>query len=150
MTRVKNKIAASLGLLALVAASGAYAGQPEPWQLGMQAGATPIMEGIRWFEQYTLWFIVPITLLVTVLLAWVAVRYRASKNPGPSRTSNNAVIEIIWTLGPVVILLLLAVPSFQLLPRQHTPDEEPALTVKATGMHWYWDYEYQDDSGNPF
>jgi len=150
MTRVNRKIAASLGLLALVAASGAFAAQPEPWQIGMQPGATPIMEGIRWFEQYTLWFIVPITLLVTALLAWVVVRYRASANPVPSRTSHNTVIEIIWTLGPVVVLLLLAVPSFQLLTHQYTPDEEPALTVKATGMQWYWDYEYQDDSALSF
>jgi len=146
MTRVNKKIAASLGLLTLVAASGAYAAQPQPWQLGMQPGATPIMDGIRWFEQYTLWFIVPITLMVTALLAWCVVRYRASANPVPSRTSHNTVIEIIWTLGPVVVLLLLAVPSFQLLTAQYTPDEEPTMTIKATGMQWYWDYEYQDDA----
>jgi len=143
---VNKKIAASLGLLTLVAASGAYAAQPQPWQLGMQPGATPIMDGIRWFEQYTLWFIVPITLMVTALLAWCVVRYRASANPVPSRTSHNTVIEIIWTLGPVVVLLLLAVPSFQLLTAQYTPDEEPTMTIKATGMQWYWDYEYQDDA----
>ena len=143
---MNKKIAASLGLLTLVAASGAYAAQPQPWQLGMQPGATPIMDGIRWFEQYTLWFIVPITLMVTALLAWCVVRYRASANPVPSRTSHNTVIEIIWTLGPVVVLLLLAVPSFQLLTAQYTPDEEPTMTIKATGMQWYWDYEYQDDA----
>lgn len=116
--------------------------------MGMQPAATPIMEGIRWFEQYTLWFIVPITLLVTLLLAWVAVRYRASANPVPSKTSHNTVIEIIWTLGPVIVLLLLAVPSFQLLTYQYTPDEEPAMTVKATGMQWYWEYEYQDENAD--
>ena len=143
---MNKKIAATLGLLTLVAASGAYAAQPQPWQLGMQPGATPIMDGIRWFEQYTLWFIVPITLMVTALLAWCVVRYRASANPVPSRTSHNTVIEIIWTLGPVVVLLLLAVPSFQLLTAQYTPDEEPTMTIKATGMQWYWDYEYQDDA----
>ena len=116
--------------------------------MGMQPAATPIMEGIRWFEQYTLWFIVPITLLVTLLLAWVAVRYRASANPVPSKPSHNTVIEIIWTLGPVIVLLLLAVPSFQLLTYQYTPDEEPAMTVKATGMQWYWEYEYQDENAD--
>lgn len=143
---MNKKIAASLGLLTLAVASGAHAAQPEPWQLGMQPAATPIMDGIRWFEQYTLWFIVPITLMVTALLAWCVVRYRASRNPVPSRTSHNTVIEIIWTLGPVVVLLLLAVPSFQLLTAQYTPDEEPTMTIKATGMQWYWDYEYQDDA----
>lgn len=145
---MKKKIAASLGLLTLLGASGAFAAQPQPWQMGMQPAATPIMEGIRWFEQYTLWFIVPITLLVTLLLAWVAVRYRASANPVPSKTSHNTVIEIIWTLGPVIVLLLLAVPSFQLLTYQYTPDEEPAMTVKATGMQWYWEYEYQDENAD--
>lgn len=141
-----KKFVAGLGLFALVfSAAGAFAaGQPEPWQLGLQPAATGIMDEIRWFEQYTLWFIGPITLLVTFLLAWCIIRYRASANPTPSRTSHNTLIEVIWTVGPVVVLLLLAVPSFQLLTAQYTPDEEPGMTIKATGVQWYWDFEYQD------
>lgn len=133
------------GTIALLAAAPAWADKPVEWQTGMQAAATPIMEGIRWFEQYTLWFIVPITLLVLLLLAWVIVRYRASANPVPSRTSHNTVIEVIWTVGPVVILLFLAIPSFQLLTAQYTPTEEPQLTIKAIGNQWNWDYEYQTE-----
>jgi cytochrome c oxidase subunit 2 len=101
------------------------------------------MEQVTWFETYTLWFIIPIVLLVMALLAWCLVRYRERANPAPSRTSHNTTIEVIWTLGPVVILLLLAVPSFQLLTAQYTLPEEPALTIKATANQWNWDYEYQ-------
>jgi cytochrome c oxidase subunit 2 len=108
-----------------------------------QQAATPIMEKITWFEAYTLWFVVPITLLVLGLLAYCIFKFRQSVNPTPSRTSHNTVIEIIWTVGPVVLLLFIAVPSFQLLTAQYTPPEEPTLTIKATGNQWNWDYEYQ-------
>jgi cytochrome c oxidase subunit 2 len=121
----------------------AFADQPHPWQTRMQEPATDIMRQIEWFEVYTLWFIVPITLLVMVLLGYCIVKFRASVNPNPSRTSHNTLIEVIWTIGPVIVLLFLAVPSFQLLTAQYTPPEEPALTLKATGNQWNWDYEYQ-------
>ncbi len=127
------------------AAATAFADQPHPWQMRFQEAATAIMEETTWFEKYTLWFIVPITLLVLVLLAWCIFKFRASINPTPSRTSHNTLIEVIWTVGPVVVLLFLAVPSFQLLTRQYTPPEEPKLTLKATGNQWNWDYEYQID-----
>lgn len=110
-----------------------------------QPAATGIMEEIRWFEQYTLWFIVPITLFVMALLAWCIFRFRTSANPEPSRTSHNTLIEVLWTVGPVIVLLFLAVPSFQLLTNQYTPTDAPQLTIKATGVQWYWDYEYQDE-----
>jgi cytochrome c oxidase subunit 2 len=141
---VMKKILASFaGASALLPASLALADQPVDWQTRFQPAATPIMEQIEWFEVYTLWFIVPITLFVLALLAIVIIRFRASVNPVASRTSHNTLIEVIWTVGPVVILLFLAVPSFQLLTAQYTPPEEPALTIKATGNQWNWDYEYQ-------
>ncbi|MDN2566811.1 cytochrome c oxidase subunit II [Aquibium sp. A9E412] len=130
---------------AIVAATGAFAAQPVDWQMDLQPAATDIMRQIRWFEAYTLWFIGPITLLVLALLGWCVVRYRASANPTPSRTSHNTMIEVIWTVGPVVVLLFLAVPSFQLLTAQYTPPEDPEITIKATGLQWYWDFEYQDE-----
>ena len=138
------KSVASAGVVASTfACATAYAAQPEPWQMRFQPAATDIMAQITWFEQYTLWFIIPITLLVLVLLAWSIVKFRASANPTPSRTSHNTLIEVIWTVGPVVILLFLAVPSFQLLTAQYTPPEEAKLTLKATANQWNWDYEYQ-------
>ena len=79
----------------------------------------------------------------SALLAYCIVKFRASANPIPSRTSHNTLIEVIWTIGPVVVLLAIAVPSFQLLTAQYTPPEDAKLTVKATGNQWNWDYEYQ-------
>src|SRR5690606_18660826 len=102
------------------------------------------------FEGYTLAFIIPVTLLVLVLLAYCILKFRASRNPVPSRTSHNTVIEVIWTVGPVLILLLLAVPSFQLLTNQYSPPEEAKLTIKATANQWNWDYEYQTDDALSF
>ncbi len=125
--------------------SAAQAAQPVDWQFRFQPPATDIMAQIEWFEVYTLWFIIPITVLVLILLAWCILRFRASVNPTPSRTSHNTMIEVIWTVGPVLVLLALAVPSFQLLTAQYTPDEEAKLTVKATANQWNWDYEYQVD-----
>ena len=137
---------ASLGAAAvLLAGTAAFAGQPTPWQMTMPEPATGIMEQISWFEQYTLWFIVPITLFVLFLLAWCILKFRASVNATPSRTSHNTLIEVIWTVGPVVLLLMLAVPSFQLLTAQYNPEEEPEITIKATGVQWSWDYEYQGE-----
>lgn len=131
---------------AALAPTAAMAAQPQPWQLNFQEAATPVMEFITWFENYTLWFIVPIVFLVLALLAYVAVRFRASANPAPSRTSHNTVIEVIWTVAPVVILLFIAIPSFNLLTLQYDPPREPEMTVKATGYQWYWGYEYQPEA----
>jgi cytochrome c oxidase subunit 2 len=140
---VKNKTLTTLGVLAtLVGAGQAHAAQPRPWEMNLQPAGSAIMAQIRWFEDYTLWFIVPIVLLVLFLLVWVMIRFRASANPVPSRTSHNTLIEVIWTVGPVLVLLAIAVPSFQLLTAEYSPDN-PKLTVKATGYQWYWGYEYQ-------
>jgi cytochrome c oxidase subunit 2 len=141
------KFPASAGAaVALFAGTAARADQPVEWQTTFQAPATDMMRQIEWFGNYTMWFIVPITVLVLLLLAYCIVRFRASANPIPSKTSHNTVIEVIWTVGPVVVLLCLAIPSFQLLTAQYTPPEEPKLTVKVTGNQWNWDYEYQTDS----
>lgn len=133
---------ATAGLLA--SSAGAFADKPVDWQLSWQAPATKIAEQIHWFERYSLMFIVPVTVLVMLLLLWCIIRFRRSVNPVASKTSHNTTIEVIWTLGPVIILLFLAIPSFQLLTAQYSPDE-PKLTVKATGYQWYWGYEYQTE-----
>lgn len=142
-----NKALAVLASLAtLLFASGVYADQPKPWQMTLQDAATPVMRDIRWFEQYTLWFIVPITLFVLFLLVVVVFRFRASANPVPSKTSHNTAIEIVWTVGPVLVLLFLAVPSFNLLSKELSLPEKPDVTVKATATQWQWNYEYQMES----
>ncbi|UHD47791.1 cytochrome c oxidase subunit II [Aureimonas altamirensis] len=132
------------------AQEGAYLpGQPHPWQLGLQEALSPIEEQIHWFSAYTLWFLIPITIFVALLLVWCIFRYSTHRNPTPSRTSHNTTIEVIWTLAPVLVLLCLAIPSFQLLTAQYNPPREPELTVKATGYQWYWGYEYQPAATDP-
>lgn len=127
----------------LLLAFKAHAAQPVDWQINFQPAATEIMREITWFNDYTLWFIVPISILVLLLLVIVVLRFRAGANPTPSKTSHNTTIEVVWTLGPVIILLFLAIPSFQLLSAEYDPPSEPQLTVKAVGYQWYWGYEYQ-------
>lgn len=143
---IATTTSAICSVLAVLWTSGsAQADQPRPWEWRFQQPATGIMEQIEWFERYTLWFIVPVTALVLLLILWVVIRYRASVNPVPSKTSHNTMIEVIWTTGPVIALLALAIPSFQLLTAQYSP-EDAAFTVKATGYQWYWGYEYQTET----
>jgi cytochrome c oxidase subunit 2 len=117
--------------------------------MDFQPAASPIMSQVRWFEHYTLWFIVPITLFVLALLITVMVKFRASKNPVPSRTSHNTLIEVAWTIGPVLVLLFLAVPSFDLLTAQLTFPQKPDVTIKVTGTQWQWNYEYENTGASP-
>ncbi len=146
---MKRSILAAATFLATLSAAraqdagGLLPGQPHPWQMGLQEAMGGMKAQIDWFSNYTLWFMIPITVFVAALLAWVAVRYRESKNATPSRTSHNTAIEVVWTIAPVLILVALAIPSFQLLTAQYNPPREPELTVKATGYQWYWGYEYQ-------
>ncbi|HSO48613.1 MAG TPA: cytochrome c oxidase subunit II, partial [Rhizobiaceae bacterium] len=128
------------------AATSASAQQITDWQIWHQDPGSEFAARIEWFSAYTLYFIVPITILVMVLLLVVMVRFRASANPVASRTSHNSLIEAVWTIVPIIVLIAIAVPSFGLLKFQLVPTEEPALTVKATGNQWYWGYEYQDET----
>ena len=118
-------------------------GQPHPWQLGLQKGATGVMDNIIWFHDLLLWLIVLITLFVLILLIVVVVKFNARNNPVPSRTTHNTTIEVLWTVIPVLILVTIAVPSFRLLFLQlNTPQAD--VTVKATGKQWFWSYSYPD------
>jgi cytochrome c oxidase subunit 2 len=140
---------------ALLAAVGAilpipaFAAWPEPWQLDLQNGATPIMHRIIEFHDALLVICALIVLLVLGLLAYCIFRFNERANPQPSRTTHNALIEVIWTALPVVILVGIAVPSFRLL---YDEDVIPKadLTVKAIGHQWYWSYEYPDNGGFSF
>jgi cytochrome c oxidase, subunit II len=143
---MNRALAAFTALICLLFASGSHADQPLPWQTDLQPAATTIMEQIRWFENYTLWFIVPITILVLILLVVVVLRFRASANPVPSKTSHNTMIEVIWTVGPVLVLLFFAIPSFNLLTAQLTVPSNPDLTVKVTATQWLWSYEYEGEN----
>lgn len=140
---MNRAFAVMTALICLLFASAGFADQPTPWQVDLQTPVTPIMHEIKWFNYYTLWFIVPITILVLILLVVVAMKFRASKNPVPSRTSHNTMIEIVWTVGPVLILFFIAIPSFNMLNAQLTIPTNPDLTIKATATQWLWNYEYE-------
>ena len=132
--------------LLFILPSLAIANEPVDWQLGFQKSASKTMSDIVWFHDYMLLpIITAITVFVLFLLAYACVRFRASKNPVASTTSHNTTIEVIWTLVPCLILIVMAVPSFKVLYLQ---DEIPKadVTIKAIGYQWYWGYEYPDEN----
>ncbi|WP_407168402.1 cytochrome c oxidase subunit II [Bradyrhizobium sp. ORS 111] len=132
--------------MASIAAGSAFAemGQPAPWEHTLQEGATPVMENIIWFHNFLLVLITLIVLFVLALLVIVVVKFNARANPVPSRTTHNTLIEVAWTLIPVLILVGIAVPSFRLLFLE-LDVPKPDLTVKVTGKQWYWSYAYPDN-----
>jgi cytochrome c oxidase subunit 2 len=118
-------------------------GQPSPWQIGLQDAATPVMDDIIGLHTYVMWWITGITLFVLGLLVTIIVKFNANANPTPSRTTHNTVLEVLWTVVPVMILVAIAVPSFRSLFLQlNTPPAD--LTVKVTGVTWNWKYDYPD------
>jgi cytochrome c oxidase subunit 2 len=143
MLVLKRMAALAAAMVAGSEAALASMGQPSPWQLGLQQSVTPVMDNIVWFHDFLLWLITAITLFVLALLVIVFVRFNAKANPTPSKTTHNTLLEVLWTLVPVVILVAIAVPSFKLLFLQQTiPPAD--VTVKATGKQWYWTYSYPD------
>jgi cytochrome c oxidase subunit 2 len=144
-----------LAIAALAAAmltpDGALAGlgQPSPWQIGLQQSGSPVMDDVVWLHDFVLWIITGVTAFVLALLVIVMVKFNANANPTPSRTTHNTVIEILWTVLPVVILVIIALPSFRILFYQlNTPPAD--LTVKATGVTWNWKYDYPDNGDFEF
>lgn len=138
-------IAAALAAATLFPmAAMAGMGQPSPWQIGFQQSATPIMETITWFHDFLLYIITAITLFVLALLLIVIFKFNSRANPVPSKTTHNTLIEVAWTVIPVIILVVIAVPSFRLLFAQLTiPPAD--VTIKATGKQWFWSYDYPDN-----
>ena len=124
-------------------------GQPSSWALGLQEAASQVMADITWFHNFLLVLITAITVFVLALLLIVMIRFNARANPNPSRTTHNALIEVVWTIAPVVILLAIAVPSFRLLFLELDAPKAD-LTVKATGKQWYWSYNYPDNGNFEF
>jgi cytochrome c oxidase subunit 2 len=153
---LRSRVAlAGLGLSAIAGPAGAT--QPQPWEITLQPAGSPIMEMIHSFNNGMMIVMAAITVFVLVLLLIVMVRFNAKRNPEASKNSHNTLIEEIWTVVPILILVGIAVPSFSLLIAQHDParavpnyDPEQALTVKATGITWYWTYEYPDNGDIAF
>jgi len=132
--------------LLIIFASSAIADQPKEWQLGFQDAASQSMRDIVNFHNNLLLpIIIAISVFVLFLMIYVCVRFRASKNPVPSKTTHNVMVEILWTLIPCLILIVLAVPSFKILYKQDTIPKAD-VTIKAIGYQWYWGYEYPDEN----
>lgn len=134
---------AAAAVLAVSAQAIASTGQPSSWQLGLQAAATPVMENIAWFHNLLLYIITAISLFVLLLLVIVMVRFNARSNPTPSKTTHNTLLEVAWTVIPVLVLVTIAVPSFRLLFYQQAIPQAD-VTVKAIGKQWFWSYAYPD------
>jgi cytochrome c oxidase subunit 2 len=128
----------------LLSVTAAHAAKPTPWQMDLQPPAGSIAEMATDLHNLLLVIITLISLFVLGLLVYVSVRFRASANPTPSKTSHNTVIEILWTVIPVLILVGIAIPSFRLLYYlDRTADTD--MVIKVTGNQWYWNYEYPDE-----
>jgi cytochrome c oxidase subunit 2 len=143
-------IRAVLPAAALAVASGsmaapvlADAGQATPWQIGMQDAVTPVAQGIQWMHDFVNWIIIAITVFVMLLMLVVVLRFNERANSQPSRITHNTLLEVAWTVVPVLILILIAIPSFKQLYFQYS-FPKPELTIKATGNQWYWTHEYPD------
>jgi cytochrome c oxidase subunit II len=136
-----SRIAAAASAMA-IASSAAMAAQPTPWGINMQPAVTPIAERMHDFNAFINIIIVVIVLFVLGLLIWCVMRFNEKSNPTPSRTTHHTLLEVAWTVVPVLILVVIAVPSFRLLYAQYDMPEAD-LTIKVTGKQWFWTYDYQ-------
>ena len=133
-------------ILSYFVASSAIANQPKDWQLGFQEAASSSMrEIVNFHDKLLLPIIIAISVFVLFLMIYACIRFRASRNPNPSTTTHNVAVEVLWTLIPCLILIVMAVPSFKILYKQDTIPKAD-LTVKAIGYQWYWGYEYPDEN----
>ena len=126
--------------------SSAFANQPVDWQLGFQKAASETMRDIvNFHDKLLLPIIIAISVFVLFLMVYACVRFRASANPVPSKRTHNVAVEVLWTLIPCLIVIVMAVPSFNILYKQDAIPKAD-ITVKAIGSQWYWGYEYPDEN----
>ena len=135
----------------LVASASALAdhGMAHPWQLGLQPPVTPVAEQINDFHNLLMVIITVIAVFVTLLMIYVMIKFSAKSNPVPRTTTHNTLLEVLWTAVPILILVVIAIPSFKLLYFADTT-KEAEMTVKAVGHQWYWSYEYPDHGNFTF
>lgn len=122
-----------------------HIGKPVNGGMGFQPAVTSIAVDQQWLDDFVLWIITAITLLVVGLLIWIILRFNRRSNPVPARFTHNTPLEIAWTLGPVMILLVIGVLSLPILFRSQEMPDDADVVVKAIGHQWYWSYEYPND-----
>jgi cytochrome c oxidase subunit 2 len=142
-------VVAAVLMVALAVGGHAFAEAPQPWEMNFQPAATPIAERAHEFHTQLLWIIAAISAFVLALLVYVMVRFNAKAHPVPTKTSHNTLVEVLWTVIPVLILVGISIPSFKLM---YAADriENPEMTIKAIGNQWYWTYEYPDHGNFTF
>ena len=138
-----------IGHASMAMAQAPVIGAAQPGQLGFQEAASPVMERLASFHDLLLWIISAITLFVLGLLLYVIVRFNKRANPVPSKTTHHTLLEVAWTVIPVVILVVIAIPSFQVL-YYGDKTKEAEMTLKVIGHQWYWSYEYPDNGNIAF
>ena len=143
---VNTLVGAAFALAGGTGAAMAGTGFPSPWQMDMQGMVTELGRDVSDFHYWLVWLITVICLFVLGLIVTIVVRFREDRNPVPSRTTHNTVLEVAWTVLPVLILVAIAIPSFRIL-RQQLVIPQYDVVVKATGFTWYWGYEYPSDQG---
>lgn len=132
---------AAVALVLGISEAFAAEGRPSPWEMGMQEMVTELGHSVSNFHTYLVWLIAVICLFVLALLLIIVARFNERKNPVPSKTTHHTLLEVAWTIIPVLILVAIAIPSFRLLRQQLVPPQADVV-VKATGYSWYWGYEY--------
>lgn len=145
----KLGLAAALCASAIAFVGGTAIAAPAPWEMDFQPAVTPVMQDIEDFHRFVLYIIVAICALVFALLLWIIIRYNHRRNPVPGKVTHNTLLEVVWTIVPVIILVIIAIPSFKLLYYEAdipTPD----LTIKAIGHQWYWSYQYPSNGNFQF
>jgi cytochrome c oxidase subunit 2 len=149
-----GRIFSGAALAALCMAGAAFAsetslGVPTPWGMGLQDSGGPVKDAIQSFNTLVFWIIVAITVFVAALLAYAIWRFDAKRNPVASQNSHNTPLEIAWTVVPVLILLVIAIPSFRLIYYQDRA-RDADITINVTGRQWYWNYAFPDHGGFNF
>jgi len=133
-----------LSIFTFLLGSKALAEQPKNWQLGYQKSVTSVMDDLVFMHDYILLpIITAISVFVLFLILYAVWKFKASKNPNPTKTSHNTLLEVLWTVIPCLILVVIAIPSFKLLYKQDVIPKAD-ITIKAIGYQWYWGYEYPD------
>ncbi len=148
LSRAAARFAGGIAALA-TSASVAFAQTPRNWEIGMQAAHSPVKQGIIDLHDLVMVLLTVVTVFVAALLLYASWRFSAKRNPVASRTSHHTALEVAWTLLPVLILVVIAIPSFRLVYfEDRTRDAD--MTIKVTGHQWYWEYTYPDTDGTDF
>ena len=147
--KFSSLVSLSVASICLLWTQVSHAAEPTPWQWYFQSPATPVMEQIIEFHNLMFFVEVGIVLLVLGLMVYIVVKFNSKANPKPTKTTHNTALEVLWTVIPIVILIVFAVPSMKLLFFMEKA-QNPEMTLKVTGNQWYWSYQYPDNGNFEF